>query len=74
MRLAKQRAEEVRKPSDLPAAERLHHYLGAVVRGEIKFSGLTSLENNLIVVEILQAARESVRTGKSHRRGAVAVQ
>ncbi len=39
-------------------------YLAAVVRGEIKPSGLSSLENNMIVTEILDAARESARTGK----------
>ena len=35
-----------------------------MARGKFKPSGLNSLENNMIVVEILQAARESVRTGK----------
>lgn len=39
-------------------------YLAAVVRGEIKPSGLSSLETNLIVTEILDAARTSARTGK----------
>ena len=39
-------------------------YLAAVVRKEIKPSGLGSLEVNLIVVEILDAAHESARTGK----------
>lgn len=39
-------------------------YLAAVVRGEIKPAGLSSLEVNLLVVEILDAARESARTGK----------
>lgn len=40
------------------------HYLTAVVRGRLKPDGLTGLENNLIVTEILSAARESARTGK----------
>jgi predicted dehydrogenase len=40
-------------------------YLRAVVRGRIKPSGLSSVENNMIVVEILDAARESARTGKA---------
>jgi len=35
-----------------------------VTRGEIKPTGLSSLEANLIVTEILDAARESDRTGK----------
>ena len=39
-------------------------YLSAVVRGEMKPSGLSSLEVNMMVVEILDAARESARTGK----------
>jgi predicted dehydrogenase len=39
-------------------------YLAAVVRGEIQPSGLSTLENNLVVTEILDAARESARTGQ----------
>ncbi len=39
-------------------------YLAAVVRGELQPSGLSSLEVNLIVTEILDAARESARTGR----------
>ena len=39
-------------------------YLAAVVRREIKPTGLASLEVNMIVVEILDAAHESARTGK----------
>ena len=39
-------------------------YLAAVVRGEIKPSGLSSLEVNMIVNEILDAAKKSARTGK----------
>jgi predicted dehydrogenase len=38
--------------------------LAAVARGEIKPSGLSSLEVNMIVTEILDAARESAQTGK----------
>src|SRR5882724_2996927 len=41
-------------PNDEPLS-----YLGAVLRGEIKPSGLSALENNLIVTEILDAARRS---------------
>jgi scyllo-inositol 2-dehydrogenase (NADP+) len=40
-------------------------YLASVVRGEHKSTGLSSLENNLIVTEILDRARESARTGKT---------
>ncbi len=42
-------------------------YLADIIRGKIKIAanGLYSLENNLTVVEILEAARESARTGKT---------
>lgn len=56
--------EESREPAPLAAQE--HDplsYLLAVARG-MKPTGLSSLENNMIVVEILDAARESARTGK----------
>jgi predicted dehydrogenase len=39
-------------------------YFAAVVRGDIKSTGLASLEVNMIVVEILEAAHKSARTGK----------
>lgn len=39
-------------------------YLAAVVRGEVKPSGLSSLEVNMIVTEILDAARQSAQTGQ----------
>jgi predicted dehydrogenase len=39
-------------------------YLAAVVRGDIKPEGLSSLEVNLIVTEILDAAKKSAATGK----------
>jgi predicted dehydrogenase len=39
-------------------------YFAAVVRHEIKPTGLASLEVNLMVVEILDAAHKSARTGK----------
>jgi hypothetical protein len=39
-------------------------YLAGVVRGEIKPEGLSSLPVNIVVTEILDAARESARTGK----------
>jgi predicted dehydrogenase len=49
------------KPNDDPFA-----YLAAVVRGEVKLhaTDLSSLENNLIVVEILEAARQSAKEGR----------
>jgi scyllo-inositol 2-dehydrogenase (NADP+) len=39
-------------------------YLAAVTRGDIKPSGLSSLEINLIATEILDAARKSAETGR----------
>jgi predicted dehydrogenase len=39
-------------------------YLVSVVRREIKPSGLSCLDVNLVVTEILDAARESARTGR----------
>src|ERR1035438_913951 len=72
VRLAAANAEETRKPGELPAAESDSiGYLTGMARGKFKPSGLSSLENNVIVVEILQAARDSVRTG---RKVAVAAQ
>jgi predicted dehydrogenase len=41
------------------------NYLTAVVRGRLTPSGPTSIENNLIVSEILDAARESARAGRT---------
>jgi predicted dehydrogenase len=58
--------EETRTPDPLPAADRDSiSYLISVVRGKRKPSGLSSLENNMIVTEILTAARESAQTGKT---------
>lgn len=42
-------------------------YLIAVVSGEIKPTGLSALDTNVTVVRILDAARESARTGKTIR-------
>ena len=60
-----QRDEETITPAELPADEQnAIAYLVAVVRGRRKPAGLSSLENNLIVTEILEAARESAAGGK----------
>lgn len=41
-------------------------YLAAVLRGQIEPKGdLTALDTNIVVMQILDAARESARTGKS---------
>jgi predicted dehydrogenase len=42
-------------------------YLIAVVSGEITPSGLSALDTNITVVRILDAARESARTGRTIR-------
>lgn len=40
-------------------------YFKAVLQGRIEPSGLSSMENNLIVTEILDAARQSAQSGKT---------
>jgi predicted dehydrogenase len=57
--------ERTETPAALPLDESDSiSYLTAVVRGTLKPSGLSSLENNMVVTEILEAARESARTGR----------
>src|SRR5580700_6452348 len=58
--------EETRTLEPLPPEEHDSlSYLTAIVRGKRKPAGLSSLENNIIVTEILVAARESARTGRT---------
>jgi predicted dehydrogenase len=58
------------KYQEIPPALRPYNdpfsYLAAVVHGEVtvKPTDLSSLENNMIVVEILEAARRSAKEGK----------
>ena len=47
--------------------ERPSRFLIAVTRGRRAPSGLSSLANNVIVVEILEAARESARLHQTIR-------
>jgi len=68
LRLGKIDAQEIEldlpaPPQSSPFRDQLS-YLAALVRGEIQPSGPSSLEMNLIVTEILDAARESARTGR----------
>jgi len=68
MRVRKPGAEEttVEVPTPnagVPMADSVS-YLAAVVRGDIQPSGLSSLEVNMVVTEILDAARESAQTGR----------
>ena len=66
VRLPGARAEETRTPPELqPQEADSISYLIGVARGKFKPYGLSSLENNMIVIEILDAARESARTGRT---------
>ena len=58
--------EETSKAAPIPAPEDDSlAYFSAVVRGKIKPAGLSSLENNLVVTQILHAARQSAASGKT---------
>jgi len=60
--------EEAVTLPELPADERDSlSYLAAIVRGRLEPAGLSSLANNVIVTEILDAARESAGSGKTVR-------
>jgi len=64
VRKANENESELIPPPPTGASADPLSYLSAVVRGEITPKGLSSLEVNMIVIEILDAARESARTGK----------
>ncbi|HTS11912.1 MAG TPA: Gfo/Idh/MocA family oxidoreductase [Candidatus Limnocylindrales bacterium] len=59
-----QEEESTAKPIPSPDDDEIA-YLRAVVLGHRKPEGPTSLETNVIVTEILDAARESAKTGKT---------
>ena len=66
-------AEETRTlPALLPQEADSISYLIGVARGKFEPRGLSSLENNMIVIEILDAARESARTGRTITLGSSA--
>lgn len=68
MRVPVGRREETLTPAALPEPYNdPFRYLKAVVRGEITLKpyDLASVENNVIVVKILDAAKESSKTGKT---------
>jgi predicted dehydrogenase len=44
-------------------------YFASVIRGRTKPAGLSSLENNMVVTQILTAARESIATGRAVKLG-----
>lgn len=63
------KAEEVKEltSEDIMVYEDPFSYFEAVIRGKIKMTGYDpySLENNITVVRILDAARESAKTGRA---------
>jgi glucose-fructose oxidoreductase len=66
-RLKGQAAAEEREVPPLAAPEDDSlHYLAAVLRGSLKPQGdLTALDTNMVVMEILDAARTSAQTGRT---------
>jgi predicted dehydrogenase len=67
LRLGDATTEEVRTPAALPAPrDEPFSYLTAVVRGEIspEPADVSALPNDVTVARILEAARESARTGR----------
>jgi glucose-fructose oxidoreductase len=67
MRLPGEPVEHAKPAEPLAAPEDTAlHYLAAVLRGEVTPRGdLSSLDTNVTVMKILDAARESARTGKT---------
>jgi predicted dehydrogenase len=63
------KADKAERPMEAPQSEAPapdpFTYLSRLLRGETKPDALTSLENNLIVVQILDAARTSAKTGRA---------
>jgi uncharacterized membrane protein YccC len=61
--------EQITTPSPLREQESNSlSYLAAVLRGQIRDRGdLSALDTNVMVMQILDAARESARTGRSVR-------
>ena len=58
--------EKVTEPALAAPEDTSLHYLAAVVRGQIRPHGdLSALDTNVTVMRILDAARESARTGKT---------
>ena len=73
VRLPGQRAEETRKPGDLPASEADSiSYLIGIARGRFKPAGLNSLENNVHGRrDFTSGARKRAHWKESHAAGAV---
>jgi predicted dehydrogenase len=57
---------EINVPPLVPTQQNSLDYLAAVLRGEVKAEhDLSSLDTNMIVMQILTAARESAKTGRT---------
>jgi predicted dehydrogenase len=65
LRRAGGQEEKVSAPPIPPPDDDPINYLRAVVLGGLKPQGLSSLETNVVVMEILDAARQSAATGKT---------
>ena len=65
LRLRGEDEQSLTLASEPPFYESAVPYLKRVVRGEAEPDGLSSLANNMIVTEILDAARRSARTGQA---------
>ncbi len=67
IRLPEDKTEHEQEAEPLPASEDTAlHYLASVLGGEVKPEGdLSSLDTNITVMWILDAARESARTGRT---------
>jgi predicted dehydrogenase len=60
------RESETTAPPLMPPTDGSLHYLAAVLNGTLKPSGdLTSLDTNVVVMQILDAARQSAREGRT---------
>jgi predicted dehydrogenase len=66
LKVSQDRQEQYSDPTLSPPLHDPFTYLAAVIRGEIimKASDLSSLENNMIVMEILEAAKQSAKEGR----------
>jgi len=65
MRMGDEPAKQENAPALTGADVEQLSYLVAIVRGEAKPEGMSSVAMNMVVTEILDAARESARTGRT---------
>ena len=74
VRLPDEKAAEAQEAPPLaPTEDSALHYLAAVLHGQVTPEGdLSSLDTNMTVMRILDAARESARTGRTVRLGGAA--